>query len=109
MRTLTYFQMNTSDLRTLGVSNAVTTVFAAAGTYLMSLYLDVSKDLQLTPDETQAAAELLRSMGNLAFWAWLFCWAIAICSFLWREAELSRIKAEHGIEPWWKRALARFK
>lgn len=102
VRTVTYYQVNTSDLRNLGVSSGVTALFAALGTYLLSVYFDLAKDLQLNNEATEAT-EMLTGYANIAFGGWLFCWAIAIIAFIWREAELVRIKKEHGVLPWYER------
>lgn len=101
-RKMTWFQFNTSDLRALGAYNGVTTLFAAAGTYLMSVYLDYSKEMQMNGDAAGESFELLRSITNISLVSWIFCWIIAVLAFLIREVTLARIKEEHGVSPWWK-------
>lgn len=106
-RTVTWYHISRSDIRNLSVASWATTLFTAVGTYGLTVYLDFSKDIQLSTEAPEHSVELLSSVAAIAFAGWIFCWAMALVAFLWRERELLLIKEEHGELPWWKRFRSR--
>lgn len=96
MRQVTYYQINNSDIRSIGVAQAAATICAALGTFFLSTYLDFAKDLALATANDQTPPPFLQGIVNLTFWAWLIFWCIALFAFLWQGNELRRIKSEHG-------------
>lgn len=95
VRKITWYQVNTSDIRSIGVAQAAATVFAALGTFALSSYLDLKKEMVLNEENTRAA-NFLDPVADLAFGAWLVFWGIAIVAFVWQVWELGRIKEESG-------------
>ncbi len=94
-RTVTYYQISTSDLMVLGASQFATTLFTSGGTFCLSIYLDYKKDV----DAAGHAAEVaLINTANNWFYASLFLFILASICFLFRKLELSRIVSEHGDE-----------
>lgn len=98
-RHVTYYQVSTSDLRALGVFQAVSTIAGSLGTFAMSLYFDYRAGLADQP--SPAADPFMQSVTNVAFWAWIGFWIIAVGAFIWRQTEWARIRVEHG-EPFIK-------
>jgi hypothetical protein len=96
MRKVTYYQISTSDIRSIGVAQVATTLFASVGAFALSLYLDYNKDIALAELGEAGVPSFLRELSNVAFWAWLFFWILATFAFFWRQSEWSRIKIEHG-------------
>lgn len=95
-RRVTYYQFSTSDVRSIGIAQAVVTVFAALGTFALSIYLDFGKDITLATGEGESAPQFLYDIESIAFYSWLVFWGLAICAFIYQRTELRRIKAEHG-------------
>ena len=96
MRQVTYYQINSSDMRSIGVAQAAATICAAIGTFALSSYLDFSKDITLATKTNENVPEFLHTVASLSFWMWIVFWVIAVLAFIWQRNELSRIKAEHG-------------
>ena len=101
MRQVTWYQVSTSDLRSLGVAQAATTIFAAMGTFALSLYFDYSGNIALAQSSSQTPPAFLVQIANVTWWAWLGFWVLALGAFGWRRSEWARIRMEHG-EPFWK-------
>lgn len=95
-RRVTYYQFSTSDVRSIGIAQAVVTVFAALGTFALSIYLDFGKDITMATDKGESAPQFLYDIENIAFYSWLVFWGLAVCAFIYQRTELRRIKAEHG-------------
>ena len=116
MRQVTWYQINNSDLRSIGVAQVVTTFFAALGTFALAIYLEYNKDLALLNATLKANNQLssttsspyLELIVNLSLWAWLICWGFALIAFVWKETELRRIKSEHGEPNIWQRLKMRW-
>lgn len=107
MRYTTYYQFSSSDIRSIGVAQAATTFFAAAGTFSMSYFFDIGKDIAVM-DSSQLGVNYLQNVANLCLTAWAVFWFIAVVAFIWQGVELRRIKAEHGeatysakVKTWW--------
>lgn len=114
MRQVTYYQFNTSDIRSIGIAQAAATLFAALGTFALSLYLDYSKDITLAVEQKQNVPQFLHDVANISFWAWIAFWVLALLAFIYQRNELGRIKTEHGeptlrqrINSWWSNHGAR--
>lgn len=101
MREVTYYQMSRSDFRSMGVAQAAATICAAIGTWAMSNYLELSKDIALAKG---TIPEWLYSVRSMAFWAWLIFWCIALAAFAWQGFEYHRIRTEHGELGFWQKA-----
>ena len=91
-RKVTWYQISTSDLRSMGIAQAGTTVFAAMGTFALSIYIEFSKDIALLGPDKKEVAQVLQDTADLAFWTMIFCWTIAVFAFIWRGSDLRRIK-----------------
>lgn len=114
VREVTWYQFNSSDIRSIGVAQAAATIFAALGTFALSNYIDFSKDITLAERAGENIPDFLHTITDLTFWAWIVFWAVAIIAFIWQGNELMRIKAEHNvptwsgrIRDWWHRRGAR--
>lgn len=108
-RQMTYYQISSSEIRSIGVAQAFATIFAAMGTFALSSYLDFKKDIALALHAGQEVPPFLDSVTDLVFWAWIVFWAVAIGAFGYQGVELRRIKAEHGELAPWTRAWNRWK
>ena len=95
-RHVTYYQFSTSDVRSIGIAQMAVAVFAALGTFALSIYLDFGKDITLAMNEGESAPQFLYDIENIAFYSWLVFWGLAVCAFIYQRTELRRIKAEHG-------------
>lgn len=100
VRTITFYQFSASDIRSIGVAQAATTICASIGTFALSWYIDFSKDIALAVSAKQPVDDLLRSVVEVSFWSWVVFWAVALAAFLWQGNELGRIKEEHGETTW---------
>ncbi|MCI0564219.1 MAG: hypothetical protein MN733_37565 [Nitrososphaera sp.] len=100
VREVTWYQFNSSDIRSIGVAQAAATIFAALGTFALSNYIDFSKDITLAEQDGRDVPQFLYNIADLSFWAWIIFWAVAIVAFLWQGNELMRIKAEHKVPTW---------
>ncbi len=109
MREVTWYQISTSDIRLIGALQAATTVFFAIGTFLLSNYLDFSKDIILAEQAKTTVPTFLRNVAALGLGGWIGSWLIALAAFLWQGAEVRRVKKEHGELPLWGRIVALFK
>ena len=103
VRKITWFQFSSSDIRSIGVAQAASTIFAALGTFAMSTYWDLSKDLALAEANNDAIPDALLTISNITLGGGLVFWFLSIAAFLWQGSELSRIKAEHGHDGWYQR------
>lgn len=95
MRYVRWYQVNTSDIRSIGVAQAAATFFAAIGTFALSTYIDFSKDISAAESSGAKPAQFLKDVVNLAYWGWIFFWFLALMVLLWQGSELRRIKSEH--------------
>ena len=102
-----WYLVNSSDVRSIGVAQSAATILVGMGTFAMSHYFDITKDIAAYSDN--AAPQYLISVSSLALSAWIFFWAIALLAFIWQGVEWARIKSEHGIDPWWKLILRKTK
>ena len=93
MRVVRWYQFSTSDIRSIGAAQAAATIFAAVGTFALSHYLDLSKDIALAGEK---APEYLINVASFAFWSCLISWLLAFVAFVWQGLELNRVKQEHG-------------
>ena len=103
-RQMTYYQISTSDLRSIGVAQAATTICVAIGTFALAAYIDFNKDITIATEGGQTVPPFLNDIANLSYWVWLVFWGIALVSFIWRRSALSQIKKEHG-EPTFRAKL----
>lgn len=95
-RHVTYYQFSTSDVRSIGIAQVAVAVFAALGTFALSIYLDFGKDITLATGEGESAPRFLYDIESIALYSWLVFWGLAVCAFIYTNTELRRIKAEHG-------------
>ena len=105
MRTITWYQINTSDIRNIGVAQAAVTFFAAFGTFALSVFVELQKDIAIAPDDVKP---YLESTANLWHFVWAIFWIVAAVAFFWQGNELARIKEESGVptyrtknRDWW--------
>lgn len=105
MRTITWYQINTSDIRNIGVSQVASTFFAAFGTFALSVFVELKKDIAIAPDEVKS---YLESTADIWYLVWIVFWIVAAVAFFWQGNELARIKEESGvptyrtkIKAWW--------
>ena len=108
-RQMTYYQISTSDLRSIGVAHAATTICIAIGTFALAAYMDFSKDITIAIEGNQPVPQFLYDIAELSYWGWLVFWFIALVAFIWGKSELSRIKEEHGEHTFWSKVKARWK
>lgn len=109
VRQVTWYQINNSDLRSIGIAQAVSTFFAAIGTFMLSLYIEFSKDIALNESADQPVPDFLQSVTSFVYWGWLAFWGVAIISFLWQGLEIRRIKREHGDTSLWQKCQSYWK
>lgn len=96
VRLTTYYQFSKSDIRTIGVAQAASTILVALGTFALSFYLEFSKEIAAIIEAENTPDKLLQNISDICFWAWIIFWVLAFIAFLWQGGELRRIKEEHG-------------
>lgn len=108
MRRVTWYDVNSSDLRSIFAGQAVYTVTFAVGTLAMSQYWEISKDIGMSQLADQPVPQFMTDVENFAFWLGAVCWLVAVLAFAWQGSEWRRIRREHGaptlpqqIRNWW--------
>lgn len=93
---MVWYQVNTSDLQTIGIQQAITTLFAAIGSFTLSLHLDLSKDITLATKGGEVPVEYMVTMMGIWKWTWILSFVVAAGCFLLMRHDIARIKAQHG-------------
>ncbi len=105
MRRVTWYQVSASDFRNVGLVQIATTFFGAIGTFALSIYLDYSKDVAIARSAKSSIPAFVETAANIAFWAWIIFWFVALALLIWQGTELHRIKVEHGQKPFYERII----
>lgn len=107
VRSVTYYQFNSSDIRSIGVAQAAATILFSLGTAAFFMYLDFSKDIAMATQAKQLIPQFLQDLTSYALAAWKIFWIFGALSFGWQGLELRRIKREHGEVFSWKKLFRR--
>lgn len=85
-----------SELKQIGLSNLLTTIFVGIGSALCAFAFDIDKDLYMANDMPQEVIEMAKVVSTL-------CWTFSAISYLasgamwfWRRDIIKQIKRESG-------------
>ncbi len=96
VRKTTYYLFSNRDIRSIGYTQAASAIFAAFGTFALSVYLDFSKDLRIIEESNKTPDEYMENVSNVSLSLWIIFWLLALAAFWWQKSEIRRIKEEHG-------------
>ncbi len=96
MRKTTYYLFSNRDIRSIGYTQAASAIFAAFGTFALSVYLDFSKGLRIIEESNKTPDEYMENVSNVSLSLWIIFWLLALAAFWWQKSEIRRIKEEHG-------------
>jgi hypothetical protein len=100
-----WYQVNTSDLKTLGLAQFMSTVFASAGTFFLAVYIDYRKEAELRlPNTPQWLLDQRTQWLALCVIAYI----IAAILLIWWRWEFTRIRSEHGETTLWSVVMKRW-
>ena len=86
------YQINSSDLTTLGTTQFFMTLFVSGGTFCLGLYFDYQKDVEAAGSNVQQW--MIANQNNWLHGAEV-CFVLAAICFLFRAWEMGRIISEH--------------
>ncbi len=96
-RDVIYLRINTTELKNLGVAQTGTTINAAIGTFFLTLYWDLTKDIGLLKAAGDPVPEFYVTQVDIYLLTSGAFFVFAFLAFLWRRNQISRIKEEHNI------------
>lgn len=85
-----------SELKQIGLSNLLTTIFVGIGSALCAYGFDVDKDLYLADDMPKQVIEMAKIVSSLCWAFGIICFLAAAAMWFWRRDIIRQIKKESG-------------
>jgi hypothetical protein len=103
MRLVTWYTVNNTDIRNIGVAQAATVAAFSIGTWALDKYLDLQKDIAQANASHQQLSNYVLNLEEAFRVLWIILWVVGVISLVWQSSEWRRIRTEHGEMTWRER------